>query len=259
MEEIQVNTTLKENTENTKNISSTVIKKESNETISPNTTINYIETTIVQNHVITTLIDEVDLPKNETTFVVFLGFSHFRMVQSFFSFYIYLACIKNIIYSRIFNFPVTITYNKNMRMLKETEGNSTLNNIYNYEKYQYLCEVYADTTNIKPISVNPDFKFLSQDNIEVIGISPIAKMFMNNFQLIDERYDTLSNSTLYLLDNSTYDLYDKLLFNISGVIIGTQPKIENNNLSLIINLQSKKKMKLKLTVLLIIQQKVIIY
>ena len=128
-----------------------------------------------------------------------------------------------------------------MRMLKETEGNCTLNNIYNYENYQYLCEVYADTTNIKSISVNPDFKFLYQDNIEVIGITPIAKMYMNNLQLIDERYDALSNSTLYLLDNSTYDLYDKLLFNISGVINGTQPKIENNNLSLIINLQSEQK------------------
>jgi len=242
MEENQVNTTIiKETTENIKDISSTVIEKESNATISPNTTINYVETTIVQNNVISTIIEKTDLPKNENSLVVLLGFSHLKMIKSFFSFFIYFARIKNFVNLKVFILPITITYNTNMRMLKEVEGKCTLNNSYNNDKYRYLCEVNEDTENIKSISIKPDFQFLSKDNIEVIGITSLAKMLMNNLTSIDDKYDALYNSTIYLLDNSTYVKYDKLLFNISGVINGAQPKIENNNLTLMINLQSEEK------------------
>ena len=181
------------------------------------------------------------MAKNDNTLIVFLGYSHFRMFQSYFSFYIYFALIKNIIYSKILNFPIIITYNTNMRVLKEIEGNCTLHKIIDERNYQYLCEVYEDTTNINSINIKPDFKFLSQDNIKIIGISPFAKLFMNNLQLIDEKFDILSNASIYLLDNSTYDKYDEPLFNISGVINDTQPKLENKNLSVMINLHSEQK------------------
>ena len=210
------------------------------EIISPNTTINYIEITTDKNIVSSTLIEESDLPKNDITLVVFLGLSHFKMFQYYFSFYIYFARIRNTIYSKILHFPIIITYNMNMRVLKETEGNCTLHKMINERNYQFLCEVYEDTTNIKSISIKPDFKFLSQNNINIIGISPFAKLFMNNLQLINEKFDILSNVSIYLLDNSTYDKYDEPLFNISGRINGTQPKFENKNLSVIINLHSEK-------------------
>ena len=212
------------------------------EIITPNTTINYTEITTDKILVSSTLIEETDLPKKDTL-VVLLGFSHFRMFQSYFSFYIYFIGIRNIIYSKILQFPITITYNMNMRVLKETEGNCTLHKMINERNYQFFCEVYEDTTNIKTISINPDFNFLSQNNIIIIGISPFSKLFMNNLQLIDEKFDILSNkSNIYLLDNSTYDKYDKYLFNISGRISGTQPKFESKNLSVMVNLLSEQKL-----------------
>jgi hypothetical protein len=62
---------------------------------------------------------------------------------------------------------------------------------------------------------------------------------MNNIQLVGDKYDMLSNCNIFVLDNSTCIKYDKLLFNVSGEIDGTQPEIKNSNLSLMINLQSE--------------------
>ena len=64
---------------------------------------------------------------------------------------------------------------------------------------------------------------------------------MNDIQLMDEIYNKIYNSTVYILDNSTYYKYDKLLFNISGEINDPQPKLENKNLTLMINLESDTK------------------
>jgi hypothetical protein len=128
-----------------------------------------------------------------------------------------------------------------MRALKESEGNCILKEKNNELKYQYLCEVYEDATNIKQIKVEPDFNFGSQNNITLVGVSPLAKRVINNIQLIDEKYDLLSNSTVFLLDNSTFDKYDKFLLNISGIINEPQPKFENKNLSVMVDLQSENK------------------
>ena len=46
---------------------------------------------------------------------------------------------------------------------------------------------------------------------------------------------------IYILDNSTYYKYDKLLFNISGTIDCPKPKLDNKNLTLIVNLESEIK------------------
>ncbi len=177
------------------------------------------------------------------TYVVFLGFSHFKLFSSYFSFYTYFAPINNTIISKKLNFPIIISYETNMRVLKETEGDCTLNEIITPLNYQYSCEVHEDTSNIKSISVQPDFIFLSQKDIDVIGITPLAKMFMNNLLMCDERFDKISNSTIYLMDDSTYEKYDRLLFNITGAINGTQPKFENKTLNVMINLKSDEKIK----------------
>ena len=197
-----------------------------------------IETTIVQKHVVSTLIEKIDLPKIESALAALLGFSHFIMKQSFFNFYIHLILTENNIDSSSFNIPLSITYDNNLRMLKEVDANCTLKNINNGNNYEYLCEVYGDTANIKQISINPDFSFLG--NIKITGITPLAKMNMNNLQLVGDKYDMLSNSNIYVFDNSTCILYNELLFNISGVIDGIQPEIKNDNINLMINLQSEE-------------------
>jgi len=153
-----------------------------------------------------------------------------------------LARIKNNLYSKRLRIPAIITYYNNIRSLKETEANCTLQNDLSDSKYQYLCEIYEETKNIKQIRVVPEFDFVTQENVTVIGISPIAKMFMGNIQNIDERYNLISNSTVYILDNSTYFKYDELLFNISGSIDGQKPKLSNKSLTLHVNLESETKL-----------------
>lgn len=71
----------------------------------------------------------------------------------------------------------------------------------------------------------PDFYFLSQENAILVAITPFSNMFMDNIQKLDEKYDILSNSIIYILDNSTFMKYE-LLFNISGTIDILQPKSE---------------------------------
>ena len=66
-------------------------------------------------------------------------------------------------------------------------------------------------------------------------------MFRNDIQSIDEKFDKISNITVYILDNSTYYKFDKFLFNISGEINDPQPKLENNNLTVMINPESETK------------------
>ncbi len=104
-----------------------------------------------------------------------------------------MARIKNNLYSKRLRIPAIITYYNNIRSLKETEANCTFQNDLSDSKYQYLCEIYEETKNIKQIRVVPEFDFVTQENVTVIGISPFAKMFMGNIQNIDERYNLISN------------------------------------------------------------------
>ena len=193
-----------------------------------NTELMIPNTTVVEN-----------LTSHEPVPAIFLGLSNFKMDPSYYSFHIYLTPIKNGIYSQTSNFKGIIDYHTNMRVLKETEGNCTLQDATNL-KYRYYCIDYEDTENIKSIKILPEFKFVDQD-IYIIGVSSIAKTLIDNLLLYDERYEILNNSTIYLMDNSTYETNGKLSFNITGRINGTQPKFENKDISLIVSLQSGQK------------------
>ena len=202
-----------------------------------------ISTTNIENKLISNIIKGTQKVEiiNTNTKVVFLGFSHFRLYDLYLSFYIYFIPIQNNIYSKTIRFTIIIIYNTNIRYLKETEGNCILQNEQTESKYQYLCQIYEETKNIKQIKVEPDFHFISQENITIIGMTPLAEMFINDILKLEEKYDFISNSTIYILDNSIYYKYDKLLFNISGTINGPKPKLDNKNLTLIVNLLSEKK------------------
>ena len=176
---------------------------------------------------------------NEEASAVVLGYSKKESnSNNYFSFYMYLLAIKNKLNSDKAKIPATVSNNQRIRMLKETKGNCILNNIINTNNYQFLCEIHEDISNAKSISIKPELKFFPENNIIIVGISPIAFMVMNNLLLCDERFDFLSNRNIYVMDNSVNELYDKSLFNITGTINGTQPKIENKNLSLMSNLIS---------------------
>ena len=101
----------------------------------------------------------------------------------------------------------------------------------------------AETANIKQIKFLPKFKF-SQGKVTLAGITPLAKISMNNLEEIDDKYSELlsSNPSIYILDNSTFYGYDNYKFNISGIINGEKPTTisVNKNLSLMMSLQNSE-------------------
>ena len=198
---------------------------------------NHIETTNIRNN--SEIIEETNTLKNEYTSLVLLGFSSFNDFKSYFSFYVHFISIIKYISSKYLSFSVIINYKRNMRTLKQVEADCTLDSITSLQNYKYLCIVHEDTTNIKNISVTPEFKF-SSPNINVIGISPFAIIFMDNLQSIDKEIEIYLNKTTYILDNSTLSSDEKLDFNISGVINGAQPMLENKNITVRSNIKDEK-------------------
>ena len=135
-----------------------------------------------------------------------------------------------------------ITYNRNIRrLLKETKANCTLDLIESDKKYRYYCNVTEETTNIKEIKLIPEFDFTTQDNVTYTGSTPLAKMFMNNMKVLQNNTynDILENSLVYIMDNSSFYRNQQFLFNITGEIEDPQPKLENKNITLLINLENE--------------------
>jgi hypothetical protein len=135
-----------------------------------------------------------------------------------------------------------ITHNRNIRrLLKEIKANCTLDLIESDKKYRYYCNVTEETTNIKEIKLIPEFDFTTQDNVTYTGSTPLAKMFMNNMKVLQNNTynDMLENSLVYIMDNSSLYRNQQFLFNITGEIEDPQPKLENKNITLLINLENE--------------------
>ena len=181
---------------------------------------NYIATTTKE---IATTIPETK--KDEETHVVLLGFNQFEIFDAYFTFYLYLTAIKNFLYTKFILFPMIIIQNGNIRrLLKETKANCTLDLIESDINYRYYCNVTEDSNNIKEIKLIPEFDFTTQDNVT----------YKNNTY-----NNILENSLVYIMDNSTLYRNHQFLFNITGEIEDPQPKLENKNITLMINLENE--------------------
>ena len=217
----------------------TTIPQIMNNTTYISTTIKKIMSTI--NEIVKTIPETKNIKETQ---VVLLGFSQFKRITCYFTFYLYLTAIKNILYTKFILFPMIITHNRNIRrLLKETKANCTLDLIESDTKYKYYCLVEEDTTNIKEIKLIPDFDFGSQDNVTLTGITPLAKMLMNNMTVLteDNIYNNiLENSFVYIMDNSKFIKYDKFLFNVTGEIEDPQPKLDNKNLILMLSVENNE-------------------
>ena len=139
--------------------------------------------------------------------------------------------------------------NKTSRALKEVEAICGLQDSAAGSKYQYLCEVEEDTANITIIEIIPDFNFVEQNNVEIVGTTPISRILMKNLLSLDSFYDKLNSSHVYIMDNSTYNIYDKVLINITGIIDGPQPRFDNKSIVVMINLDSEDKLKTEINCL----------
>ena len=72
---------------------------------------------------------------------------------------------------------------------------------------------------------------------------------MKNLLSLDSFYDKLNSSHVYIMDNSTYNIYDKVLINITGIIDGPQPRFGNKSIVVMINLDSEDKLKTEINCL----------
>ena len=189
----------------------------------------------------TTIIEAtIPMPNNGTTQVVFLGYNNFQISEDLITFSTYFVPIQNELYSKELRFPMNITYDKNTNSYKETEAICTMKESNDNSKAQYSCEVHVDTSNIKEVKIDPEFNFTSQDNVEIIGVTPFARKFMNDIQSVDEKYESNIDSYVYLMNNSILYKIDDYSFDIYGLINSLQPRFDNKSLNLMINLYSEE-------------------
>ena len=174
--------------------------------------------------------------------VVVLGYNNFKVSKGLISFYTNFVPIQNKLYSQEIRFPITIYYNKNSMADKETEANCTLQKSNYKSKVIYYCEAREDTTNIKEVKVENSFNFISQNNVDIIGISPIARQNLNNIQLLDEKHESIDNSYVYVMDHSSLIKKNYDSFVIYGVINGLRPRFTDKDLIVKINPNSDEKL-----------------
>ena len=120
------------------------------------------------------------------------------MATSFFTFTIYFIPLLNSLFSNTLTFPLDIIYNTYLRRLENVNANCNLGDS-NSKIVNYFCRFQVDTSNIKQIKLKSKFTF-SQGKVTLVGITPLAKMSMNNLQEMDDKYSILlsSNPSIYI-------------------------------------------------------------
>ena len=169
-----------------------------------------------------------------------MGFNSFKLSSSTISFIVLFIKILNDIYSNLMKVVLIIIYNERIRILEEKEIDCYLKKTNNTKIASYFCETEVKNSNIKQVKIIYKFNFVYPNNITIIGSTPLARMFMNNLQDINDKYDNLENSFVYILAHSVYNKYSTYIYNITG-IIDQEPKskLENKNINLMINLDSE--------------------
>ena len=190
------------------------------ENVTDNYTENISDTVIVQ------------IPKAN---VILLGFSKFIYIRTMriVSFNIHFAHITEIIVTKILYITVNIKYKLSLRGLEESttkkvECNLLDNNFNNQDKFN--CTFDVNENEIDNIEIDKNLEFKDQ-NIDIIGVTPIAHKFMNNLQNVGD--SDIFNKKLYILDEATSSIdNDNNLFNITGTINDKQFNYESLNLTI---------------------------
>ena len=164
-----------------------------------------------------------------STSVLLLGYSDYVPSTTFFSFFIYFVAIENALSSNRLTFPINVLYNRVLRNLETKDSVCTLQNSNN-GKLQYKCEVQSDTSNIKQITIEPNFNFEGQ-NVNLAGTTPLAEQYQDNIINVNE-LNYLKESTVNILDHSKYRKEDTNSFTISGVMSDPQPSFGKTDLNL---------------------------
>ena len=161
--------------------------------------------------------------------MLLLGYSDYVPSTTFFSFFIYFVAIENALSSNRLTFPINVLYNRVLRNLETKDSVWTLQNSNN-GKLQYKCEVQSDTSNIKQITIEPNFNFEGQ-NVNLAGTTPLAEQYKDNITNVNE-LNYLKESTVNILDHSKYRKEETNSFTISGVMSDPQPSFGKTDLNL---------------------------
>ena len=195
---------------------------------------NNIPTTIIESKIQTTIITDYG-----SAYVILVGFSLFTKNNTYCTFYIHFVSIRGYIFSYSLTISVEFIYNRSLRYLQNHEATCQKADD-NLESAAYLCNINADVSNVGAIKVAKEFNFKSQD-INVIGISPVAQTLMENIKEAEGEYNNLLDSTIYVLDYSIVNTNNKSkTFNISGIINEPKPSFDKINLTLKINVENNK-------------------
>ena len=127
-----------------------------------------------------------------------MGFNSFKLSSSTISFNVILNKILNDIYSNLLKFILIINYNERIRISEEKEIDCYLNKIKNKKLTSYFCETEIKNSNIKQVKIISIFNFVYNNNIKIIGLTPFARINMNNLQNIDDKFDNFANSIIYI-------------------------------------------------------------
>ena len=158
------------------------------------------------------------------------------------SFIIHFAlALRNYSIPRTLILMLIILRSRIFRNLEEVKLNCTLQENENATTSMapYLCEVRdIDISNIENIQLSLDFEFDSQDNFTLVGITPLAKRYMNNLEKVGNQFDFLLNSSVYILDHCIANKTQNKL-NIQGEIQDTQLNYNSNDIVLQVNQDSE--------------------
>jgi len=207
------------------------------------------ETTTTTKTTITTPTSNITVSNPDILQLILLGLSNFKNETSHFSFKIYfISAAPNIFYPEKIYISLTLVIDNstNIKTLKISKAFSetsigtecTLQGEETEVKAEYLCEVDENIAGVKQIKLGTDFKFDGDNKVNLVGITPLAKMYLNNTQDIGDKFNNLNNSNIYILDNSTFSKTGNLLFNITGVMNNAQLNITSDNIALMINSDS---------------------
>ena len=145
---------------------------------------------------------------------------------------------KNTIYSQLLNFPLTIKYKNNFRILQNNEkANCTKVKPNNEEFNKYYCTVTAKTSNIDYIELSTNFNFEPKTTFKSFYFSSLSNKSLDYFQNITNK--EYFSPEVFILDNSTVYKYNNTHFEIKGVIEKSNPKFKEKAQLLIDNNLSK--------------------
>ena len=230
--------------EQVKNIPTTVPNMETTiivqTTKNKETVLPLISTVLNMENIPTTIIEDKML-------AILLGCRLLALKTDEFTFICYFHP-KNSILSQIIGIPIEITYYTYLRRLENFIANCTLNETNRQTLTYYNCIAEIPTANINQIKLR---EFNPENDIKLVGITPLAEMLFDNFLEADKKYGNLFSNKkfIYILNNSTIEKIKSKKIEINGNIDGDKPKIfvKNKDLILIVNTESESETENKTT------------